>query len=150
MKKTVLIYFAFLIFLVASCKKSSSDGNQIPKIDVNYKGGTLHWNNANGASGSDPNFTFNITSVNANSIKLTISTNAPIFSKSFTLPLTDKYETNGSGQYSFSTSENTSTYSKTLMIVITVSPALKTYAQIDYTKTSSTSQNENFDGDGFN
>ena len=103
-----------VIALSLPCNKTPGDDNRIPGIDGIYKGGTLTWNNANGASGSDPNFTFTVTSIDPASIKLDIHTNAPIFSKNFILPLTGKTEANGSGQYTFSMSEHTNTSSKTL------------------------------------
>ncbi|MEO6838753.1 MAG: hypothetical protein ABI185_10235 [Ginsengibacter sp.] len=126
--KIFTLFFFILSVLVfnSSCKKNSSNptGNlNIANISGNYSGGTLIWQYGNTnsglitSSGTDPNFTFNITYINPDNITLTINTIAPISPKTFELPLTFKNEFPNYEIYEFS---NTNVNGDTLSISVEI------------------------------
>jgi hypothetical protein len=96
------------LFLI-SCSKELNSTETF--YEGNFKGGTLTWSNAT-ASGTDPNFSFIVKDVGNNTVKVSITTSAPIPLKEFTLKLETQANTGGLYQYIFSQVETVNSYKR--------------------------------------
>lgn len=98
----------FLLFLM-SCSKELESNQAF--YEGSFKGGTLNWSNAT-ASGTDPNFSFIVKDVGNNTVKVSVTTSAPIPLKEFTLKLEAQSNTGGFNQYVFSQVETVNNYKR--------------------------------------